>query len=431
MAPQRLTADAAAALLRPDDFLGFGLGPANPHAFLAALSKRDDFTNLTVGGALVLGLFDLFAKPGVHYRSGFFGPAERYYAGAGANVEFVPAGFRQFGPLLERMSPRVMTAQATPPDDQGNVSLSLHLGATYEALLAAGRDPNRLLIIETSPHLPWTMPLEGHANTIPLDLIDILIEGEEQPFVLAESPSTPTDDAIAAHAVALIADGATLQTGIGTIPSMVATQLATRPGGNYGIHSEMFTDGILRLYQAGKITNTNKGCFDGVSVTTFALGSAELYQWLNHNDLVAFAPVMVVNDPMVIARNQSFVSINGAMSVDLYGQIVADNIDHRQISGVGGHEDFISGAELNIDDKSLVCLASTIEVNGELKSRIVPMLPPGSIVSTPRHHTGIVVTEYGAAELTALTVRERAHALAEIAHPDFRKELHTAADAMA
>jgi acyl-CoA hydrolase len=124
------------------------------------------------------------------------------------------------------------------------------------------------------------------------------------------------------------------------------------------------------------------------------------------------------------------VSINGALCVDLYGQVVADNIDGKQISGVGGHEDFVAGAELHVDTRSLVCLSSTVTTGGAVRSRIVPLLPEGSVVSTPRHHTGVVVTEYGAAELSGLTVRERARALVEIAHPDFRPQLRTVADSL-
>jgi acyl-CoA hydrolase len=132
----------------------------------------------------------------------------------------------------------------------------------------------------------------------------------------------------------------------------------------------------------------------------------------------------------VISQNADLVSINGALSVDLYGQVVADSIDGRQISGVGGHEDFVAGAELHLDAHSLICLRSTVERQGERVSRIVGRLPEGSVISTPRHHTGVVITEYGAAELTGLTVRERAHLLAEIAHPDFRAELRTVADGL-
>jgi acyl-CoA hydrolase len=190
----------------------------------------------------------------------------------------------------------------------------------------------------------------------------------------------------------------------------------------------MFTTGLMQLHQAGKVTNADKGVFDGVSVTTFALGSAELYRWLDGNNDVAFIDVAVVNDPTVISRNANLVSINGALSVDLYGQVVADTIDGRQISGVGGHEDFVAGAELHRDAHSLICLRSTVDVGGLSVSRIVGALPEGSVVSTPRHHTGVIVTEFGVAELPGLTVRERAHALVEVAHPDHRPALRELAD---
>jgi acyl-CoA hydrolase len=214
------------------------------------------------------------------------------------------------------------------------------------------------------------------------------------------------------------------------VPNMVATALAAGTGGDYGVHSEMFTTGLMRLHQSGKVTNRAKGVFDGVSVTTFALGTTELYHWLDGNADVAFLPVDVVNDPTVIGRNRRLVSINGALCLDLYGQVVADNIDGKQISGVGGHEDFVAGAELHIDAHSLICLPSTVTTGDTVHSRIVPLLPEGSVVSTPRHHTGVVVTEYGAAELSGLTVRERARALADIAHPDFREELHAMAESL-
>src|SRR5665811_758878 len=141
MSALEMPPDEAAALLRPVDVLGLGVGPANTHGLLRALSKRTDWTDLTVGGGLILGLFDLFNRPGVHYRSGFFGPAERFYRAAGADVQLIPAGFRQFAPILRRMAPRVMAAQATPPDYRGFVNLSLHHGATFDELRRAGHDP--------------------------------------------------------------------------------------------------------------------------------------------------------------------------------------------------------------------------------------------------------------------------------------------------
>lgn len=424
MDPRFLTPIEAAQLVRKRDTIGFGLGPANPHAFLTALGARDDWEDLTLGGALLLGYYPVLGHPNVAYRSGFFGPAERMLHSQGARIELVPGGFRQFAPILRRFAPRVMAVQAAPLDGQEMVNLSLHLGATYDELVLAGRDPDRLLVVEVNPHFPSTCSLPpDYTNTLPLDLVDVVIEADGMPYALPPTEPDTVDEAIADVASSFITDGATLQIGIGAVPDMVAARVAARPGGHYGVHSEMFTDGLMRLHQAGKVTNDRKGAFDGVSVTTFALGSGELYRWLADNQQVAFVPVQVVNDPTVIARNHAFVSVNGALTVDLYGQVVADNIGGTQISGVGGHEDFVAGAEMRIDDHSLICLRSTAVVGGVTRSRIAGLLPEGSVVSTPRHHTGVVVTEYGAADLTGLTVGERAEALCGIAHPDFRAGL--------
>jgi acyl-CoA hydrolase len=288
-----------------------------------------------------------------------------------------------------------------------------------------------LLIVEVNPHLPRTSSLPpDYDNTVPLELIDVVVESDAIPFALEEGPTDEIDAAIARHALQYVQNGSTLQTGIGAIPNIVATELAKGALGGFGIHSEMFTSGLMRLHQAGKVSNDAKGVYDGVSVTTFALGTAELYSWLDGNEEVAFLPVETVNDPTVISHNARLVSINGALSVDLFGQVVADSIDGRQISGVGGHEDFVAGAELHLDAHSLICLRSTAARGGQVISRIVGLLPEGSVVSTPRHHTGVVITEFGTAELSGLTVRERAHALTDIAHPDFREDLRKVAQGM-
>jgi acyl-CoA hydrolase len=384
-----------------------------------------------LGGALLLGYYTVLTKPGVSYRSGFFGPAERILLAEGHDIELVPGGFRQFAPILRRFAPRIMTAQGAPPDGEGRVNLSLHLGATRDELIRAGRDPERVLLVEVNPGLPRTRSLAPQfENTLPVDLIDVIVEADGEPYALEDPAPTEEDAAIAANALRFVTDGCTLQTGIGAVPNVVATTLAEGSGGDYGVHSEMFTTGLMRLHRAGKVTNSAKGVFDGVSVTTFALGTSDLYGWLDDNSEVAFLPVDVVNDPTIIGRNHKLVSINGALCLDLYGQVVADNIDGKQISGVGGHEDFVAGADLHIDSHSLICLRSTVTVGGAVASRILPFLPQGAVVSTPRHHTGVVVTEYGAAELNGLTVRERASALAAIAHPDFRAELQAVAQTL-
>lgn len=414
----------AVELIRPTDTLAVPLGPGVPGQFLHALAAPEAWTDLEVSGALLPDLYELFLRPGVRLRSGFFGPAERFLIDAGADVQFVPADFRRFAPLLEQIRPRVIATAAAAPDAEGWMSLSLHAGASVEELRRAAADPDRLCVVETSAAFPRTVGLPPeHRHALHVNEVDVVIEGDANPFVLADKESTEADAAIAEFAAAYIPDGATLQTGIGGIPNTVAALLADGPGGGYGIHSEMFTTGLMRLCKAGKVTNDHKGEFDGFAVTTFAAGTEELYEWLDGNDAVRFLPVDVVNSPENISRNREMITINGAMSIDLAGQVIADTIDGRQFSGIGGHEDFIAGAGLELSDRSLICLPSTTEVDGRTVSRIAGVAAAGSIVTTPRHQVDVVITEFGAAELAGQTVRERALALAGIAHPDFRDDL--------
>lgn len=422
----------AVECIRSTDTLAVGLGPAHPGAFLHALGEREDWVDLQMFGALLTDLYTIFTRPGVHYRSGFFGPAERFLRDSGADVQYVPADFRRFAPIIEALAPRVMATAASAPDADGYCSLSLHAGATVAALHRAGADPDRLLVVEHSPHYPRTFGLmPEHPHRLHLDEIDVIFESDASPVDLAEPPADDIDRAIAEHASRFVHDGATLQTGIGAIPSLIASLLCDGPGGGYGVHSEMFTTGLMRLHQAGKVTNTHKGEFDGFSVTTFAAGTPELYEWLDGNDLVRFLPVEVVNSGDVIAANDDFISINGATAVDLLGQVAADTINGRQYSGTGGHEDFLAGAGLQSDDRSLLCLRSSSLVEGVRVSRIAPNLGPLLAVTTPRHQVDVIITEYGPAELKGRTVRERAAALVEIAHPDFRDELAEAAATIA
>lgn len=421
----------AVATIRPNDEIGIGLGPSHPPTFLHALGERDDWEHLEMAGALLTDLYSIFTNPNVRFRSGFFGPAERFLRDSGANIEYVPADFRRFGPILEQAAPRVLAFATAPPDSEGNLSLSLHAGSTIDELNRCAADPDRVLIIEYSDAFPRTYGLPPkYPHSLHIDDVDVAFESDGRPVDLADAEGTEIDREIAQLATTFIPDGATLQTGIGAIPSMIATMLAEGDGGGYGVHSEMFTNGLMRLHKAGKVTNTNKGEFHGYSVTTFAAGCNELYEFLHENDEVRFFPVEVVNDSQMIATNRRFVSINGAMGVDLYGQVAADTVNGRQHSGTGGHEDFIAGAGLELEDRSLICLHSTAEGPDRRVSRIMTNVSPKMTVTTPRHQVDVVITEFGIAELQGLTVRERAVALAEIAHPDFRDELREAAEQM-
>ncbi len=424
----RIDATAAAALVRPTDTLGLALGPGQPPSFLRALGERDDWEELRVYGALLAVGTELFARENVHLLSGFFGPFERAIRDAGGNIGFAPADFRRFAPLYERQRPRVMCTVAAAPDADGYCSLSLHAGGSIAELNRAGADPERLLIVEASSAFPRTVGLPPeYPHRLHVDRIDVLIETDAAPLELPAAEPSETDRAIAAHAAAFVTSGCTIQTGIGAIPSAIAAILADGDADDLGIHSEMFTDGLMRLQRSGAVSN-RKGIYDGISVTTFAFGSAQLYEWLDGNEEVAFLPVEVVNSQEVIARNRRMVSISGALAVDVHGQVVADTINGRQFSGIGGHEDFVAGAGLELEDRSLLCLPATVTIDGRPRSRIVPYFDRGAVITTPRHQVDVIVTEYGAAELEGKTVRQRGLELARISHPDFRAEIEAAAE---
>jgi acyl-CoA hydrolase len=426
---QELTPEAASRKVRDADTLAVPLGPGQPVAFLHALGARERFERLEVFAALLIDAFALFTRPGVTLLSGFYGPVERALRDAGHAVRFVPADFRRFARIARKMAPRVMATAATPPDRNGYCSLALHAGATVDELLRCGRDPGRVLVVEANPRLPRTLGLPPeHPHAIHVREIDVLIHSDREPSALPDEHPSEVERAIAAHAAALIPDDATLQTGIGGIPDAVARILAERSGGDYGVHSEMFTTGLMHLHHAGKVTNRRKGMHDGVSICTFAMGTRELYEWLGGEgrELVRFLPVEAVNDPALIARNRSMVSINGALSVDLVGQVVADQIGGRQYSGIGGHEEFVTGAAFSDGGRSLICLPSQANGKDGPISRIVATFPPGSSVTTPRHQVDVVITEYGTASLAGKTNDARREALIAIAHPDARADLDRA-----
>ena len=301
----------------------------------------------------------------------------------------------------------MVATAAAPPDADGWCSLSLHAGATVTEIDRAATDPGRILLVEVSPRFPSTLGLGEHRHRIHVDRIDVLVESDREPFVIGEPEPSAEEIAIAEYVDGFVADGATIQTGIGGIPSTVATLLAAGDKGDFGIHSEMFTTGLMKLHAAGKVTN-NKGVYDGVSITTFAGGTRELYDWLDDNHEVRFLPVELVNSPELISKNRRMISINGALAVDLAGQAVADTLAGAQWSGIGGHEDFVAASGLELEDRSLICLKSSTVVNGVRVSRIAGQFAAGTIITTPRHQLDVVITEYGVAELRGRTVRERA-----------------------
>jgi acyl-CoA hydrolase len=424
MPPKSLSLADAVALVRPRDRLALGFGPAEPTPFLEVMAGREAWTDLLVYGGLLSQPFEVFTRPGVHLHTIFLGAGERALRAAGADVQFVPCDFRRFAKALRRVAPRVIVTSCTPPDEEGWMSLGLVAAEQAEELHCHARDPERLLIAVTNPLLPRTLGLPPEfPHAIHLDEVDVVVEAAWELAEYRQATATEVERRMAEHALRYVPDGATLQTGIGVLPAIVAEMLASRAGGDYGIHSELFTPGLMKLHQAGKVTN-RKGQFDGVSIATFAQGTPALYRWLDGQQAVRFLPVRVVNDPAVIARNRRMVSINAALAVDLKGQVVADQLPNGQYSGIGGHEDFVTGASLCPEGHSLICLSSTVRTrSGRSVSRIVTAVEQGIAVTTPRHHADVIITEWGAAELAGRTEGERAEALAAIAHPAVRDAL--------
>ena len=423
---KQLDATAAAALIRPRDALLCGFVAGQPVALLEAIGERSDLEDVVLYCGILGRPYALLRNPGVRVVSGFFGPVERMARAAGGRVSFLPTDFHGLERLTLRLKPRVVLAVTTPPDADGWLSFGAHAGASYRAFLEAARDPARLAIAELNSKMPR---VEGIAdlggNRIHVSEVDAWVEHDADLVALPEEHPTPDDLAIAAAVCERIDPTATLQFGIGAIPDEIARRLAERAGGGFGIHTEMISDGVMRLHEAGRVVN-RKPIYEGFTVATFALGGEPLYRWLDRNPLVRMLPVSAVNDPSILRRIPGLVSINGALSIDLDGQVAADSVAGRQYSGVGGHESFVIGASEAPGGRSFLCLKSTARVGGQRVSTIVPALAPGTRVTTARHHVQCVVTEQGVVDLSLLGDTERPAALLRLAHPDFRDDLERA-----
>jgi len=423
----QVSADEAAALVRPVDTLLTGFIGGQPGAILEAIGARTDLTDVTLFTGLLGAPYRLLLNPGVRTVSGFFGPVERAARAQGCRVEYLAADFHGLEALALQQKPRVVLAVTTPPDADGYLSFGIHPAAVYRPFIEAAADPGRLAVAQVNPHMPRLDGLpEFGRNRVHVSEVDAWVEHAEVPTALPIPEASPDDLAIARRVNELVGCGVTLQFGIGAIPNEVARALAEGPDDDIGIHTEMLSDGVMHLHRAGKVTN-RKGLYDGVTVATFALGSADLYKWLDQNPDVRMLPVPYVNDPALLRRLRNFVSINGALAVDLLGQIAADHVAGRQYSGVGGHESFVAGAREAPGGRSIVCLRSTAVVGGRRVSTIMSQLGAGDAVTTPRHHTQWVITEHGAVDLSVLGDRSRASALIGLAHPDFRDGLRAAA----
>ncbi|GIV61576.1 MAG: 4-hydroxybutyrate CoA-transferase [Rhodothermaceae bacterium] len=326
-------------------------------------------------------------------------------------ADYVPVFLSEVPALFRRgiLPLDVALVQVSPPDRHGFCSLGVSVDTSRAAVETA-----RFVVAQVNPNMPRT-----HGDGIVhVDDIDFAVEVDDPLPEHAPAPLTEIERAIGRHCAALVEDGATLQMGIGAIPDAVLAALGNHR--DLGVHTEMFSDGVIDLVEKGVITNARKTRHPGKIVSTFLIGTRRLYDFVDDNPQVAMLDVAYVNDTAVIRRNPKVTAINSAIEVDLTGQVCADSIGTRLYSGVGGQMDFIRGASLSEGGKPIIALPSTTK-NGI--SRIVPYLKQGAGVVTTRAHVHYVVTEYGVANLYGKNLRQRARALIEIAHPDHREAL--------
>lgn len=320
-------------------------------------------------------------------------------------------------PLLmrsNRMEIDVALITVSPPDNNGYVSLGISVDITKTAAETA-----RHVVAEVNPNMPRT-----HGDSfIHVSEIDAFVENDTPLLEFRGKPLGDIAKNIGENIAALIENDSTIQTGIGRIPSAVFPYLANKK--NLGVHTEAFTEDIINLIESGVITCRNKTLHPGKIVSSFCLGTRHLYEYIHDNPLFEFRPASYVNNPYIIAQNDKMVSINAALTVDLTGQVCSDSLGFLFYSGIGGQVDFVRGAALSRHGKSIMTLPSTTEDG--TKSRIVPYPEQGSGVVVTRGDVHYVVTEYGAAFIHGKSIRDRAMALINIAHPDFREELLEAA----
>lgn len=413
-----VSAEEAVKSIKSGDKLFTSGNAATPYKILNALANRkDELHNVEVFHLLLMG-DDPLSRPDMagHFRhkSLFVGPADRQAVNEG-RADYFPIFLYEIPRLFrEQIQLDVAIIQTSPPDNHGFVSLGVETAATK-----AGAETAKLVIAQVNDKMPRAL---GDCF-VHISRIDKIVEVSENLPTLEPRPGAHVEQQIAEHIMPLIQDRATLQLGIGGIPDAVLALLKDRK--DLGIHTEMVSDGVMQAVEDGFVTNACKTLHPGKVIATFILGSQQLYDYIHNNPLFELHQVDYTNDPFVVAQNEGIVAINSAVEVDLTGQVCSDSIGYTIYSGFGGQVDFIRGAARAKGGKPIIALPSTAK-KGQI-SRIVSHLKEGAGVVTSRGDVHYVVTECGVAYLHGKSLRERAEALIQVAHPDFRKELGTAA----
>lgn len=415
---QRITTpDQAVCAIKSGDRLFLTGNCSVPQNLLGALVERarsGAVENVQINQVLTIGSADYVAPEmagKIRVNTLFISENVRQAVNEG-RADYTPCFLSEIPRLYkEKIIPLdAALIHCSPPDEHGFCSYGVEVGLTKPAAESA-----RTIIAEVNDRMPRTL---GNSFVHVSKLTHVVPVSYDLPAVTMGSPG-PIQKQIAAHIAELIPDGATLQMGIGGIPDAVLLYL--REKRDLGIHTEMFSDGVIDLIDAGIINNERKSIHPGKVVAGFILGSQRLYDYVHDNPIFEFHPQDYVNDPFVIAQNENMIAINSAIEVDLTGQVCADSIGHRFYSGVGGQVDFVRGAARSKGGKPIIALPSTTKK--DTISRIVPALQSGAGVVTSRHDVHYVVTEYGVAHLYGKSIRQRVQALINIAHPNFRDEL--------
>ena len=355
-----------------------------------------------------------YCQPGMekHFRHNalFVGGSTRKAVEEGRG-DYTPCFFHEIPKLFTdgTLPVDVTFLQLSEPDENGVCSYGVSVDYTQPAAEAA-----KLVIAQINKNMPYT-----YGNGINLKDIDYIVEKDEPLIELQPPKIGETEHKIGEYVASLIHDGDTLQLGIGAIPDAVLSFLGDKK--DLGIHSEMFSDGVVDLARKGVITNKKKTIDQGKFVSCFLMGTKKLYDFVNNNPDVLMERVDYTNDPFVVAKIDNIISINSAMQVDLMGQVNAEMIGYKQFSGVGGQVDFVRGASRAKGGKAIIAMPSTAG-HGKI-SKIVPLLDEGAAVTTSRNDVDYIITEFGIAPLKGRTLRQRAIALIKIAHPDFREGL--------
>ena len=419
-AQKKMTADQAAALVKSGDWVDYGWAVNTPVAVDAAIAKRlPELEDVNFRGGILMWVPAIFQieDPAAHmtWNSWHMGGIER---------KAIAQGFSFYSPIRYSELPRyyrdssdpvdVAVFQVTPMDEHGYFNFgpcASHLGAVC--------DKAKKIIVEVNRNMPKC--LGGTENWVHISQVAGVVEGSNPPIgqMAAAGPASEVDLKVANLVVPQIPNGACLQLGIGAIPD--ATGMALKSKHDLGIHTEMFTDSMVELIECGAVNNSKKQIHRGKTVTTFAFGSQRIYDFVDDNPSVEILPVDYVNDPNVICQNDNMISINAAVEVDLFGQVCAESVGTKHMSGSGGQIDYVRGACQSRGGKSFIAFTSTAK--GGTISKIKPILTPGAVVTTSKNDVDYIVTEYGVAHLRGRSLGERARQLIAIAHPDFRDEL--------